>query len=61
MNKFLCKGCSLFWDKFAFSPGLIEIMEINGVKYRVWYVDINADEAKSEIISEAKSKPVIIL
>ena len=55
MNGFFCNKCWLFHDKYDISPGSIKIMEINGVKYRVWYVDISADTAKSIIITETKN------
>ena len=50
---FLCNQCSDFWRKFAFSPGTTAILEVNGEKYRAWYVDIGFGEARKLILDGA--------
>ena len=50
---FLCNQCSDFLDKYAFSPGNRTVVEIDGEKYRVWYVDINIEEVYDIIKKQA--------
>ena len=46
---FLCNQCSDFEDRYVFGPGETAVVEVDGEKYRVWYVDISLEEVCAEI------------
>ena len=51
---FLCNGCSDFNDKHVFDMGDTTVVEVNGDKYRVWYVDISLEEVCGKIWIQLK-------
>ena len=50
---FPCNQCSDFLDRYVFSPGETNVVEVDDEKYRVWYVDVNIDEVYKKIGDES--------
>ena len=46
---YTCNGCYNFYRKYVFGMGQTYVVEVDGVKYRVWYVDESIEEVCKEI------------